>query len=104
MGNNCVKLKKSTMETVPCEFVKDSLVIILYGSPTVPLTSYIRFALHHKCVSVQMVSAETPILGPDTLVLQCSFDIFSGSGEIPMQYIDRLTKVGIYGLMPFLVD
>ena len=57
-------------------------------SPAVPLTSYIRFALHHKCVSVCMVSAETPILKPDMLVLQCGSDTFSGSGETLMRYIE----------------
>ena len=89
MGNSCVKLKKSTAEIAPCEFVKDSPpVVILYGSPAVPLTSYIRFALHHKCVSVRMVSAETPILGPDTLVLQCGSDTVSGSRETLMRYIE----------------
>ncbi|KAL6327916.1 hypothetical protein AAG906_027327 [Vitis piasezkii] len=89
MGNSCVKLKKSTAEIAPCEFVKDSPpVVILYGSPVVPLTSYIRFALHHKCVSVRMVSAETPILWPDTLVLQCGSDTVSGSRETLMRYIE----------------
>ena len=57
-------------------------------SPAVPLTSYIRFALHHKCVSVCMVSAETPILKPDMLVLQCASDTVSGSGETLMRYIE----------------
>ena len=57
-------------------------------SPAVPLTYYIRFALHHKCVSVCMVSAETPILKPDMLVLQCGSDTISGSGETLMRYIE----------------
>ncbi|KAL6327004.1 hypothetical protein AAG906_012688 [Vitis piasezkii] len=54
----------------------------------VSLTSYIRFVLHHKYVSVRMVLAETPILGPDTLVLQCGSDTVSGSGETLMRYIE----------------
>ena len=57
-------------------------------SPTVPLTSYIRFALHHKCISVWMVWVETPILIPNMLVLQYGFDTVSGSGETLMQYIE----------------
>lgn len=88
MGNNCVKSKKSKAEIAPCEFVKDLPVVILYGSPAVPLTSYIRFALQHKSVSVRMVSAETPILGHDTLVLQCGSDTVSGSRETLMRYIE----------------
>ena len=57
-------------------------------SPAVLLTSYIWFALHHKCVSILMMSAKTPILKPDMLVLQCGSDTVSGSGETLMLYIE----------------
>lgn len=89
MGNCVAQSKKSAAEIVPHDSVKVvSPTVRLYGSPTSTLTAYIRFALLHKAVSVQLVPSETPNFGSEMPALQLGSETVSGSRETLLRYID----------------
>lgn len=89
MGNCFRSLKKSTAEIVPSDTLKLSPVAVrLYGSSTSPLTSYIRFALSYKPVSLRFIPSETPDFGSETPVLQCGSEVVSGSPLTLLRYLD----------------
>ncbi|KAL6989308.1 hypothetical protein U1Q18_015056 [Sarracenia purpurea var. burkii] len=82
MGNCFGTLKKKSMaEIAPSDVLKGSPVVRLYGPPAGILTSYIRFALLYKPVSVHFIPSET-------LVLQCGSDAVSGTRETLIRYIE----------------
>ncbi|XP_059628448.1 uncharacterized protein LOC132271171 [Cornus florida] len=88
MGNCFGKLKKSTAEIAPSDYVKGSPTVRLYGSPHSNLTSYIRFALLYKPLSLHFVPSETPDFGSESPVLQFGSESVSGSLQTLVQYIE----------------
>lgn len=82
MGNCIQNHKQSTADIAPSYYITECPVVKLYGSPTSSLTSYIRFALLCKNVSLHFLPAET-------LVIQCGSDTVSGSRETLLRYIDE---------------
>ncbi|KAI3809269.1 hypothetical protein L1987_25240 [Smallanthus sonchifolius] len=63
-------------------------VVRLYGSLTSPVTSYIRFALLYKPVTLIFVPSETPDFGFETPVIQYGSDVISGSSVTILRYLD----------------
>lgn len=63
-------------------------VVRLYGSPNTPATSYIRFALLYKPVTLLFVPSETPDFGFSTPVIQFGSDVISGSPVTILRYLD----------------
>ncbi|KAI3799611.1 hypothetical protein L1987_34910 [Smallanthus sonchifolius] len=63
-------------------------VVRLYGSPSSPATSYIRFALLYKPVTLLFVPSETPDFGFETPVIQYGSDVISGSSVTILRYLD----------------
>ncbi|KAJ9540150.1 hypothetical protein OSB04_026656 [Centaurea solstitialis] len=63
-------------------------VVRLYGSPNTPATSYIRFALLHKPVTLLFAPSETPDFGFSTPVIQFGSDVISGSPVTILRYLD----------------
>ncbi|XP_050211075.1 uncharacterized protein LOC126661297 [Mercurialis annua] len=92
MGNNCFNSSnKSTAEIAPYSFIKSAtasaatstVTVKLYGSPTSTVTSYIRFALLYKTVSLQFIPTT------DTQpVLQIGSDTVSGPPEMILRLIE----------------
>ncbi|KAI3721764.1 hypothetical protein L2E82_32782 [Cichorium intybus] len=63
-------------------------VVRLYGSPTSPATSYIRFALLYKPVTLLFIPSEKPDFGFETPVIQLGSDVISGSSVTILRYLD----------------
>lgn len=63
-------------------------VVRLYGSPSSPATSYIRFAILYKPVTLLFVPSETPDFGFETPVIQYGSDVISGSSVTILRYLD----------------
>ncbi|KAJ0771283.1 putative hemerythrin [Helianthus annuus] len=63
-------------------------VVRLYGSLTNPNTSYIRFALNYKPVTLIFIPSETPDFGFETPVIQYGSDVISGSPVTILRYLD----------------
>ncbi|KAI3705260.1 hypothetical protein L1987_75494 [Smallanthus sonchifolius] len=63
-------------------------VVRLYGSLTSPATSYIRFAILYKPVTLIFVPSETPDFGFETPVIQYGSDVISGSSVTILRYLD----------------
>ncbi|KAK9078712.1 hypothetical protein SSX86_002769 [Deinandra increscens subsp. villosa] len=63
-------------------------VVRLYGSPSNPATSYIRFALLYKPVTLIYAPSETPDFGFQTPVIQYGSDVISGSSVTILRYLD----------------
>nr|XP_043632837.1 uncharacterized protein LOC122604017 [Erigeron canadensis] len=63
-------------------------VVRLYGSPASPATSYIRFAIMYKPVTLLFVPSETPDFGFETPVIQYGSDVISGSSVTILRYLD----------------
>ncbi|XP_071734655.1 uncharacterized protein [Rutidosis leptorrhynchoides] len=63
-------------------------VVRLYGSPASPATSYIRFAILYKPVTLLFVPSETPDFGFETPVIQYESDVISGSSVTILRYLD----------------
>ncbi|XAR53513.1 hypothetical protein NMG60_11022101 [Bertholletia excelsa] len=85
MGNCFGTLKKSAAGIAPSDYIKGLPVVRLHGPTTGIVTSYIRFALLHKPVSVQFIPTETNC---ETPVLRCGSDTISGSRETLLQYVE----------------
>ncbi|CAK9180657.1 unnamed protein product [Ilex paraguariensis] len=88
MGNCFGTQKKSTAEISPSVFSKSSPIVKLYGSPTNPATSYIRFALLYKPISLHFTPSENPLFGPETPIILFESDVVSGSPETILRYLD----------------
>ncbi|KAL2525998.1 Hemerythrin domain-containing protein [Abeliophyllum distichum] len=84
MGNCFETARKSTAEIAPSELIKGSPVIKLYGPPNSIATSYIRFALLHKPVSLQFIPSETH----ETPVLIFQSEVVTGSVETMLRYLE----------------
>ncbi|CAA2973695.1 uncharacterized protein LOC111381013 [Olea europaea var. sylvestris] len=84
MGNCFETVRKSAAEIAPSELIKGSPVIKLYGPPNSIATSYIRFALLHKPVSLQFIPSETH----ETPVLIFQSEVVTGSVETMLRYLD----------------
>lgn len=84
MGNCFETERKSAAEITPSELIKGSPVIKLYGPPNSIATSYIRFALLHKPVSLQFIPSETH----ETPVLIFQSEVVTGSVETMLRYLD----------------
>ncbi|WCJ19097.1 hypothetical protein M5689_001403 [Euphorbia peplus] len=72
---------KSTSEIAPYDFIKSNTVK-LHGSPTSPTTSYIRFALLYKTLSVTFVPNGAPT------ELHVGSETVSGSRQVMLLFID----------------
>ncbi|KDP43382.1 hypothetical protein JCGZ_26482 [Jatropha curcas] len=85
MGNCLKQSKKSTAEIAPYDFIKSTAAtaVKLYGSPTSAFTSYIRFALLYKTLSLDFI----PTSGMP-LILQIGADYISGTRDTVLQFID----------------
>ncbi|KAM7526772.1 hypothetical protein LguiA_016674 [Lonicera macranthoides] len=88
MGNCLRALKKSMSEIAPSDLIKGSPAVTLYGSPNSASTSYIRFALLYKPVSLHYIPTETPNFGSEPPVIQCGSDVVSGSVTTMLFYLD----------------
>lgn len=87
MGNcsGTTQKKKSTAEITPSGFTKPHPSVKLYGSPTSYLTSYIRFALLLKPVSLHFIPSDDD----DAPVIQFGSDVVvSGSPLTLLRYVD----------------
>ncbi|KAB2033450.1 hypothetical protein E1A91_D04G020200v1 [Gossypium mustelinum] len=90
MGNCFFKSKKPTAEIAPCDCTRRfrpapvAPTVRLYGSASSPVAAYIRFALLHKNVSLQLVPTEG-----DTLVLEIGSETVSGHRETLLQFIEE---------------
>ncbi|KAK9078708.1 hypothetical protein SSX86_002765 [Deinandra increscens subsp. villosa] len=63
-------------------------VVRLYGSPSNPVISYIRFALLYKPVTLIFSPSEIPDFGFQTPVIQYGSDVISGSSVTILRYLD----------------
>ncbi|KAG8501828.1 hypothetical protein CXB51_004691 [Gossypium anomalum] len=90
MGNCFFKSKKPTAEIAPCDCTRRfrpapvAPTVRLYGSASSPVAAYIRFALLHKNVSLQLVPTEG-----DTLALEIGSETVSGHRETLLQFIEE---------------
>ncbi|RZB89473.1 uncharacterized protein LOC114372430 [Glycine soja] len=92
MGNCLGKSeKKLTAEIVPRDGAKVYPTVRLHGSPKSILAAYIRFALLHKSVSLDLVETETERVGDGgggAVTLQVGSEVVSGSRETLLRFID----------------
>ncbi|EEF46596.1 uncharacterized protein LOC8277741 [Ricinus communis] len=90
MGNCLNHSNKSTAEIAPYGFIKSTTTtsastaaaVRLYGSPTSSITTYIRFALLYKTLSLQFIPTESHP------VLEIGSDSISGSAEMILRFLD----------------
>ncbi|XP_052174727.1 uncharacterized protein LOC127789777 [Diospyros lotus] len=88
MGNCFGIFKKSTSDIAPSDDLKARPVVRLYGPPAGFATSFVRFVLLYKPVTILFIPSETPRGGGETPVLQCGNEIVSGAGETLLQYVE----------------
>ena len=85
------KSEKLTAEIVPRDGAKVYPTVRLHGSPKSILAAYIRFALLHKSVSLDLVETETERVGDGgggAVTLQVGSEVVSGSRETLLRFID----------------
>ncbi|KAK9061353.1 hypothetical protein SSX86_018534 [Deinandra increscens subsp. villosa] len=80
--------QSDTLNSLPLPSPSPAPVVRLYGSPTSPATSYIRFALHYKPVTLLLLPSEKPDFGIETPVIQYGSDVISGSSATILRYLD----------------
>ncbi|KAE8709205.1 cationic amino acid transporter 7 [Hibiscus syriacus] len=94
MGNCLAKSKKPTaVEIAPCDCARRFMplpvppVVRLYGCSSSGIAAYIRFALLHKNLSLQLVPTEAS--DGETLVLEIGSERVSGSRETLVRFIEE---------------
>lgn len=81
------EIKLSPLPETPPE--KPSLPVIrLFGSPSSPSTSYIKFALNYKPITLLFIPSQTQNLGFESPVIQYGSDVISGSSLTILRYLD----------------
>lgn len=94
MGNCFVKSEKLTAEIIPRDVAKVYPTVRLYGSPKSILTTYIRFALLHKSVSLDFVPSSETLrdhFGSDPdghVTLQVGSESVTGSREKVLRFME----------------
>ncbi|KAJ6900848.1 hypothetical protein NC652_026824 [Populus alba x Populus x berolinensis] len=83
MGNCFTSSKQSMAELAPCDFIKSTPSVHLYGDPASSFTLYLHLALLYKTRALQFTPTNDPIpmvqFGPETV---------SGSREMMVRFID----------------
>ncbi|KAG6758623.1 hypothetical protein POTOM_038982 [Populus tomentosa] len=83
MGNCFTSSKQSMAELAPCDFIKSTPAVQLYGDPTSSFTLYLHLALLYKTRALQFTPTNDPIpmvqFGPEKV---------SGSREMMVRFID----------------
>ncbi|KAL3579476.1 hypothetical protein D5086_020980 [Populus alba] len=83
MGNCFTSSKQSMAELAPCDFIKSTPAVHLYGDPASSFTLYLHLALLYKTRALQFTPTNDPIpmvqFGPETV---------SGSREMMVRFID----------------
>lgn len=83
MGNCFTSSKQSMAELAPCDFIKSTPAVQLYGDPTSSFTLYLHLALLYKTRALQFTPTNDPVpvvqFGPETV---------SGPREMMVRFID----------------